>query len=61
MALPSFNAADVANIFVLAILADITVERSVVAFLPTSIAIAIARLLLLDGGLSTRPPVPICQ
>ena len=43
MALPSLNVIVVANVFVVVVLADNAAERSAVAFLSTSIAVAIAR------------------
>ncbi len=45
MVSPFLNVIFVANIFVVVILADNAAERSAVAFLSTSIAVAIARLL----------------
>jgi hypothetical protein len=45
MALPSLNAVVIANIFIIIALVDNAVERSAVALLSTSIAVAIARLL----------------
>ncbi len=44
MPLPSLNVLDLANIFIVALLADNTLERSVVAILSTSITVAITRL-----------------
>jgi hypothetical protein len=44
MAFPSLNVDVIANIFIVVVLADNTVERSAVDFLFTSIAVAIARL-----------------
>ncbi len=44
MVLPSLNVIVIANIFVIVVLGDDAVERSAVAFLSTSIDVAIARL-----------------
>jgi hypothetical protein len=44
MPLPSLNVVTIDNVFVIVVLADNAVERSVVAFSFTSIAVAITRL-----------------
>jgi hypothetical protein len=53
MALLSLIVVIIANVFILVVLADDTAERSVVAFLSTSIAVAISR----PPWRRTHPPI----